>query len=338
MNRLQAVLGLQLPLIQAGMGGVAGTRLCTEVSRAGAGGTLALYKESPDRIREAVREVAAATSRPFGVNIIPEVTSPELCRAQLDSALGELPANGYVTTFGLPGADAARDVTRTGRPLVVQIGTPDEASAALGVGADVLVLQGTEAGGHLLGGLPVAELLYAVRTRHPEAVIAVAGGVATGADLARALSAGADGAMAGTVFVPTPESMAHPLFKRRIVDARADDTVVTGRYDIGWPARPHRVLRNALTEESSRLPATFIATTRVGAARIPVPRYSATVPGAGTEGRIDEMAMYCGTSCDRVTAQDTAAAVVRQIRHEYEHEDSYSYETEGGTWTAPSNR
>lgn len=332
MNRLQTALGLQLPLLQAGMGGVAGILLCTEVSRAGAGGTLALYKEPPDRIREAVREVAAATSRPFGVNLIPEVTSPELYRAQLGAALAELPGNGYVTTFGLPGADTAQAVARTGRSLVVQIGTPDDASAALRTGADVLVLQGTEAGGHLLGELPVTELLYAVRTRHPDAVIAVAGGVATGADLARVLREGADGAMAGTVFVPTSESTAHPLFKRRIIDARAGDTVVTGRFDIGWPARPHRVLRNSLTEESRRLPATFIATTRVGAGRVPVPRYSATVPRIGTEGRIDEMAMYCGTSCDRVAAQDTAAALLRRIRHEYE------YETEGGTWTAPSNR
>ncbi|MET9553699.1 nitronate monooxygenase [Streptomyces sp. NPDC006645] len=336
MDRLRAALGLQLPLIQAGMGGVAGTLLCTEVSRAGAGGTLALYKESPGRIREAVREVAAATSRPFGVNLVPEVISPERCRAQLDAALDELPANGYVTTFGLPGADAARDVARAGRSLVVQIGTPDQATAALRLGADVLVLQGTEAGGHLLGELPVSELLSVVRTRHPDAVLAVAGGVATGADLARVRGEGADGAMAGTVFVPTPESTAHPLFKRRIVTARADDTVVTGRFDIGWPGRPHRVLRNTLTERSRRLPATFIATARVDGGRVPVPRYSATVPGAGTEGRIEEMAMYCGTSCERVAARDTAAVVVRRIRDEYESE--YEHETEGGTWTARSHR
>ncbi|MFJ1613632.1 NAD(P)H-dependent flavin oxidoreductase [Streptomyces sp. NPDC087849] len=339
MNRLQSVLGLELPLLQAGMGGIAGPELCAAVSRAGAGGALALYKEPPERARELVRAVVASTSRPFAVNVIPEVSGPALCRAQLRAALEELPAHAFVTSFGLPDAGAAHDVVRSGRVLVIQVGTLHDAGAALRLGAGVLVLQGTGAGGHLLGELPSARLLHETRARYSDAVLAVAGGVATGADLARMLARGADGAMAGTLFVPTVESAAHPYYKQRVADASADDTVVTTRFDIGWPGRPHRVLRNSLTGKAPRRPATFIATTRAGGSRLPVPRYSAAVPVAATVGRVEEMAMYCGRSCSRVAGQHPVAAVVEQFRRAYEAAGrSHETSTEGGPWKKRSSR
>ncbi|GLX41081.1 hypothetical protein Sros01_71540 [Streptomyces roseochromogenus] len=318
MTRLSARLGLELPLLQAGMGAVAGPGLCAEVSRAGAGGTLALYKEAPGRAARLVRQVAAATGRPFGVNVVPEVTGPAGCLDQLRAVLPELPRGCFVTSFGLPDTDAARAVRAAGHPLVVQVGTPADADTALGRGAAVLVLQGTEAGGHLLGRLPVDLLLAAVRARHPQAVLAVAGGIATGKDLAEAVARGADGAMAGTLFVPAAESTAHPEFKRRVVAAVADDTLITSLFDIGWPNRPHRVLRNPLTGASERGPATFLATTRVDGRAYPVPRYSAAAPSEATTGRIEEMAMYCGRSCTRVTAPHPAAVTVARVRLEYE--------------------
>ncbi|MEV7279336.1 nitronate monooxygenase [Streptomyces sp. NPDC093111] len=319
MTRLAALLGLELPLLQAGMGAVAGPALCAEVSLAGAGGTLALYKEAPERAARLVREVAAvAGGRPFGVNVVPEVSGPDRCLAQLRAVLPVLPGNGFVTSFGLPAADAVHAVRAAGRPLVVQVGTPDDADAALALGVSVLVLQGTEAGGHLLGGQPVGSLLAAVRDRHPDAVLAVAGGIATGADLADAVARGADGALAGTVFVPVAESTAHPRFKRRVVEAVAEDTLVTSLFDIGWPDRPHRVLRNSLTTGAERGRAAFIATTRVDDRAYPVPRYSAAAPGATTTGRVEEMAMYCGRSCARVTAAHPAGVTVARIRREYE--------------------
>ncbi|MEV0410661.1 nitronate monooxygenase [Streptomyces sp. NPDC050448] len=318
MTRLAARLGLELPLLQAGMGAVAGTALCAEVSQAGAGGTLALYKERPARAARLVRAVATATARPFGVNVVPEVTGPAACLEQLRAVLPELPPGGFVTSFGLPDAEAVRAVATAGHPLVVQVGTLADADTALGLGAAVLVLQGIEAGGHLLGRLPVNRLLAAVRARHPHAVLAVAGGIATGRDLAGAVARGADGAMAGTLFVPAAESTAHPEFKRRVVQAVADDTLITSLFDIGWPHRPHRVLRNPLTITAERAPATFIATTRVDGRDHPVPRYSAAAPGDTTTGRIEEMAMYCGRSCTRVTARHPAAVTVARVRRQYE--------------------
>lgn len=339
MNRLQSKLGLELPLLQAGMGGIAGPELCAAVSRAGAGGALALYKEPPDRVRDLVSQVTAATSRPFGVNVIPEVTGPAACRAQIRAALQRLPRNGFVTSFGLPDAEAAREVVRAGHVLVIQVGTVRDADEALQRGAGVLVVQGTEAGGHLLGELPAARLLHDVRTRHPDTVLVVAGGVATGADLAGALKRGAHGAMAGTLFIPTSESTAHPDYKQRVVEATSHDTVVTTVFDIGWPARRHRVLRNVLTEEAERRPTTFIATTMAGARNVPVPRYSASVPASGTVGRVEEMAMYCGCSCSRVRGRDMAGSVVERFRREFEAARRFRVRTtKGVSWTRRSNR
>ncbi|MFF9582862.1 NAD(P)H-dependent flavin oxidoreductase [Streptomyces achromogenes] len=317
-RRLERLLGLSLPLLQAGMGGVAGPRLCAAVSRAGAGGILALYREPPERAGELVARTAAATSRPFGVNLIPEVSGPRTCRAQLDAALSALPADGFVTFYGLPGPGLTAVCARGGHRVVVQVGTADTAGRALADGADAVVLQGTEAGGHLLGELPSLRLLGAVRERHPDAVLAVAGSVATGADLARVIARGADGAMAGTLFVATAESDAHDAFKRRVVTAAARDTVVTDLFAIGWPHRPHRVLRNDLTERGERLPARFVATvTAPDGRRLPVPRYSASAPSLRTEGRVEEMAMYCGRSCERVGRVEPVAAVLARVRADY---------------------
>lgn len=317
MTPLASLLGLELPLLQAGMGGVAGPALCAAVSGAGAAGTLALYKEPPDRVRALVAEVTAATSRPFGVNLVPEVLSVSAGRAQLEAALEGLPPHGFVSFYGLPRAEAAGRVRSAGHRLLVQVGTAEEAGLALLRGSDVLVLQGVEAGGHLLGERPAHELLRAVRSRHPEAVLAVAGGIASGRDLARAVAAGADGAMAGTLFVPAAESAAHPLFKQRVVAATARDTVVTSLFDIGWPGRRHRVLRNSLTAAAHRRPATFIASTEAGGRRLPVPRYSAAAPARSTTGRIEEMAMYCGESCAGVSGRQPAGRLVHRMRQEY---------------------
>ncbi|MEW1724504.1 nitronate monooxygenase [Streptomyces sp. NPDC093109] len=318
MTALASLLGLELPLVQAGMGGVAGPELCLAVSGAGAAGTLALYKEPPERVRALVTRVAEATGRPFGVNLVPEVLSENGCLDRLDAALERLPRHGFVSFFGLPGAEAARRVRAADRGLLIQVGTPGEAELACRMGSHAVVLQGVEAGGHLLGSLPGGVLLRETRARLPRAVLVLAGGIASGRDLARAVADGADGAMAGTLFVPSTESAAHPLFKDRVVAAGSRDTVVTSVFDIGWPGRRHRVLRNPLTGSGQRRPATFIAVTEAGGRRLPVPRYSAAVPVARTTGRVAEMAMYCGVSCAGVSGRGPAGHLVRRLRQEFQ--------------------
>ncbi|MFF7728553.1 NAD(P)H-dependent flavin oxidoreductase [Streptomyces sp. NPDC008001] len=331
--RLCDALGIDVPLLQAGMGGVAGPELAGAVSEAGAGGCLALYKERPEHIPELIERVRKRTGRPFGINIIPEVVGDARAEEQLSAALGALPDHAFLTFFGLPGPrctellrrvrrPAGRGGGRTaGRAVVVQVGSAADAGRAADQGADVVVLQNRRAGGHLLGDREAGELIAGVRHTHPHLPLVTAGGIGDGRDLAAAERRGADGALCGTLFVPAQESDAHPVFKERVLRGGSAETVVTGLYRVGWPGRRHRVLRTPVTDAGPGLPEAFISTTEHHGRRYPVPRYSAATPTRHCTGRIEEMAMYCGESVDRVHSGATAAAIVTEFRRRYEQHE-----------------
>src|SRR5262249_32967525 len=126
----------------------------------------------------------------------------------------------------------------------VQVTSVGSARAALDLGADYLVCQGTEAGGHVQANSPLLETLPKVLDEAKTTPVLAAGGIATGADIRGVLSAGASGAMLGTRFVATEESFAHQVYKDALLRANRDDTVLTVCFEGGWPNAPHRVLRN----------------------------------------------------------------------------------------------
>src|SRR5205814_4825255 len=131
--------------------------------------------------------------------------------------------------------ELTEQLTGSGILVLQTVGTVPEAKRALGEGADGLVVQGVEAGGHLVGVLPALEALAAVQavTRgHP---LLVAGGIAEHDDVRRALDAGADAAVAGTRFLLTNECAAHPLYKQRVI--AAERTLETRLFGFGWPMR-----------------------------------------------------------------------------------------------------
>lgn len=313
-ERGAAVLGTDFPLIQAGMGGVAGPALAAAVSEAGALGTVALYKSDATQAAALVAETAAGTTRTFSVNVIPEVADRllgEQIAAVLDCADRRIAVNSY----GLPSERVAAAVLAAGHRLIVQTGSAADARTAAELGADALVLQGVQAGGHHLGGQPLADLLADAAT--VGVPVLAAGAVATGADLLEAVRQGASGALCGTLFVASRESAAHPDYKAALTRARAGDTVVSERFSIGWPGRPHRVLRSPVTEAAEPLPAALIAWTTVMGVRLPVPRGSAAAPTRETEGRVAEMARYAGLGCAAVTAVEPAAVIVARLRAEF---------------------
>lgn len=321
-------LGVDFPLVQAGMGGIAGPALAAAVSDAGALGTVALYRSDHGQAGALVAETARRTPRTFGVNVIPEVAGrllPEQIRALLDTADRPLLLNSY----GLPPQPQAAAVLGAGHRLLVQVGSVAEAATAAALGAHAVVLQGVEAGGHHLGDRPVGELLGELPGELPgelsgelsacglEVPVLVAGAVATGGDLHSALCAGASGALCGTAFVATRESAAHAEYKRALIRAEGSDTVVSDRFSIGWPGRPHRVLRSPVTDAAEPLPAVFVAWTTVMGDRRPVPRGSAAAPTVEAEGAVAEMARYAGLGCGRVTAMEPAGQVVARFRAEF---------------------
>lgn len=304
-----AVLGTEVALLQSGMGGVAGAELACAVSEAGAAGCVGGYKLAGDALSAILERLVEGTGRPVGVNLIPEVVGPEELDLQLAQVLAETPSRVYVSLFGMPEDDAVFErVAAAGRHTVVQVGTVEDGVRAAGHGA-VVVVQGIEAGGHLLGTARRDELVSALRDRLPDACLVAAGGIGGPVEAARAMAAGADGVLLGTAFVVAHESRAHGRFKSLVTGADESDTVITDVYEVGWPGRRHRVLATTVTADPGQ-PKKFIGRTVVEGKPYLVPRFSAAVPTEATSGRIEEMALYCGNSCTGITAEASAADVV----------------------------
>ena len=224
-------LGIGTPIVQAGMGGgIARHELAVAVSEAGGLGTIAVQGA-----KAIERELALArerTDRPLAVNLIQHFATPSWYRAA-DKA------DVVVTFWGAP-------KRRTSGIWIHQCGSVAEAQAAKAAGADAVIAQGVESGGHVRGTVPAFELLIGVRSAlGSDYPVLLAGGIAERTDVARALDAGAAAAVAGTRFLMSPESGAHPDYKARLLDA--EDTLLTELFGLSWPA-PHRVVPNAATE------------------------------------------------------------------------------------------
>jgi nitronate monooxygenase len=224
-------IGLEAPVVQAGMGGgLSRHELAAAVSEAGGLGTIAVNGAAA--IERELRRARELTGRPLAVNLL-------LPFARRDWFEAAAAADVVVTFWGKP-------KRRTPGVWLHQSGSVAEARSAHAAGADAVILQGVEAGGHVRGGTSGLELLERVRVALPAGYpLLLAGGIAERADVERALEAGAGAAVAGTRFLLSGESRAHPEYKRRLLDA--DETILTELFGIGWPA-PHRVVRNAATE------------------------------------------------------------------------------------------
>ncbi|MFB6887858.1 NAD(P)H-dependent flavin oxidoreductase [Kitasatospora sp. NPDC056327] len=308
-------LGVRFPLVQAGMGGVAGPRLAAAVSGAGALGTVALYRSPPAGCARLVTRTAELTDRPFAVGFVPEVAGPLLAE-QLAAVLAAADRPLTFTSFGPPTAAFAAGARAGGHRLLVQVGSLAEARTALRLGADVLALQGEEAGGRHLGGTAVRRLLAETVAAAPGVPLLVAGGLHDGRQLRAAAAAGAHGAVAGTLFAAAAESDAHPDYRRALVTAGPGATVVTDRFALGWPGRRHRVLAGPVTDAERPPPAAVIGWLVQDGVRHPVPRGAATVPTVRVEGAVGEMARYAGTGSAAIRAVLPAARLVDRLRAE----------------------
>jgi NAD(P)H-dependent flavin oxidoreductase YrpB (nitropropane dioxygenase family) len=212
--------------------------------------------------------------------------------------------------------------------VMVQVGSVDDAVAAADAGVDAVIAQGVEAGGHVRGTTSLAVLLPAVvRAVHPLPVVA-AGGIADGYGVAAALALGAQAAAMGTRFLASDEAYASDAYKERIVAARADDTVLTTLFDVGWPDAPHRVLRTHVYDawEAAGRPASgsrpgegvTIGLVTVGSLPMPVPRYAAMPPLLDFEGDMDEVCLYAGQSCSLITDVRPAGTIVAETARDAE--------------------
>jgi NAD(P)H-dependent flavin oxidoreductase YrpB (nitropropane dioxygenase family) len=159
-------------------------------------------------------------------------------------------------------------------------------------------------------------------------IVLAAGGIADGRGLLAALSLGAEGALVGTRLVASAESGAHDVYKQGIVAADAADSIVTDIFEIGWPGRPERVLRNATTEawerepepraRPSARPLEIIARRPLPGGELEIPRFFVDTPNAGDEGAVGEMALYAGPGAGLVREVLPAGEIVRRLAAEAE--------------------
>ncbi|MBS9534803.1 nitronate monooxygenase [Mycobacterium sp. M1] len=249
-SRFTEMFELRYPVMSAPMAMHSGASLAAAVSAAGGLGSFGgMNPAGPQWIEHEVAAIRTRTDRPFAVGFITpflELGAP-LFDATISAAV---PAVMFSFADPRPWIERAR---ATGARIICQVQTPADADLAVEAGTDLLVVQGTEAGGHT-GHLGLLPFLTAVATRHPGVPLLAAGGITDGRTLAATLTAGADGAVLGTAFLATPEArQVHETHKRLIVESDGTDTVHTRTFDIlsglPWPTTiGERVHRNRTTD------------------------------------------------------------------------------------------
>lgn len=245
-NAITEMCGVQYPIFLAGMAAISGPQLVAAVANAGGFGVLGGLRLAPLMLRKWLRETRALTDQPFGVNVVPQFGGPEVFEAQFQVILQERPrilSLFYAEDYSADMIPRAKDV---GMIVMVQTGTAALARKAIAHGADIIVAQGSEGGGHLnRGTIGLMSLLPAILDCAQGRPVLAAGGITTRQDVRAAMSLGASGVLVGTAFLASEESNAHPLYKQKILEASTDDTEYRTGYSFGWTyGTPHRVIPN----------------------------------------------------------------------------------------------
>lgn len=249
MARLQTpvcdLLGIQLPIFQAGMSSYTTPELVAAVSNAGGLGIIGGLSRETDELREEIRKVRELTSRPFGVNHV---------ISQLDSDAIDVTLELRVPILSLAWGRAGEIVRRAhdaGLKVIHQVNTPEEAGRAASDGADVIVAQGGEGGGHV-GAMSTLALVPQVVDVVNGVPVLAAGGIADGRGLAAVMMLGAQGALIGTRFLATPEARGRGHSKDVILNALGSQTVASKFFDdvlgLRWPGALVRSIRNPLLD------------------------------------------------------------------------------------------
>ncbi len=317
-------LSLEYPIFQAGMGEFADATLAGTVSRAGGLGTIGLTH--PKRLVDEIRKTRMlAPQRPLAVNLLlPFVRDAhvEVCIQQRVTAV--------VLFFG-HSASIVKKLHDAGIVVLHQVGTPAQAKRAIADGADVLIAQGLQAGGHLLAQERSADVLPRVVQMAEGIPVIVAGGIADATDVRIARDGGASGVVVGSRFLLTHECAAPMAYKRRI--AGSSRTIVTRLFGLGWPAR-HRVATNSATDrwcdKHGRGPRSIDLFNQFSAPlgrvashersawvvrmqSLRLPFYSPMTIGEDNTERLEVTPLYAGEAVYKMTELQPAASVVQTL-------------------------
>ncbi len=239
------MLGIEHPILLAGMGGVSYAELAAAVSNAGGFGTLGMAGRSHKEIADEIRKTRDLTDKPFGVDLLAAV--PESLERTADLII-EGGAKAFISGLGVPPPHLVKKFHDAGLKVMNVNGTVKHARSAEAGGLDAVVAQGTEAGGHTgrVAGLAlIPQIVDAVKIP-----VIAAGSIVDGRGLVAALALGAQGVWMGTRFIASREAHAGALYKQVIVDANDEDTIVTRSYS----GKPMRVFKNEWTADWEKRP------------------------------------------------------------------------------------
>ena len=310
-TRFTDMLDLSFPVMSAPMSNHSGGQLAAAVSLAGGLGTFGGTTDlGPEWMREQIAYVRSRTDRPFGVGFITHLV--EFDPTNFEIALEErVPVVVFSFADPAPWLRRAKDA---GTITICQVQSMELASLAVDAGADVLLAQGNEAGGHT-GQMNLLPLLVALVERFPHLPVLAAGGITSGRALAGVLASGAQGASLGTALLATPEAVEVPeAFKEKILESDGGDTVFTRLYDLlgvrPWPdGIAGRVYRNRLVREWDGKDAEILAHREELASDV-----------AAARARLDTevSSVYMGQGVGHVNAIRPAATVMENICQEAE--------------------
>lgn len=311
------LVGIDLPIAQAPIGGVSTPALAAAVSNARGLGTLSITWRDPAALPALLRETRALTERPFAVNLVLEWDPTEKLEIALEEGV-------RIISFFWGDPSPWVDEIHAARGIVLlTVASADEARRAADAGVDAIVAQGWEAGGHVRGEVSTMALVPRVVDAVAPIPVVAAGGIGDGRGLAAVLALGAGAGWMGTRFLLAAEAATHPVYQERVMAAGETSTVFSTLFDGGWPNSPMRSLRNTTWETWHALgepppgsrpgEGDVIATGEDGR---DIFRYSGDAPVAGASGNIAAMVLYAGQSAGLARRIQPAGEIVREVAAE----------------------
>lgn len=290
------LLNIEYPLIQGAMARIAGGDLAAAVSSAGGLGVIGASGAEPAWIKQEIEQVRRLTAKPFGVNLM--MASPGIEKVIELIIREEVPV---VTTGGGNPGPYIEKLKTAGIKVIPVVASVALARRLSRLGADAVIAEGTESGGHI--GEMTTMCLVPMVVDAVEVPVIAAGGIADGRGFMAAMALGAQGVQIGTRFICAQECNVHPDYQQRVIKAKDRDTVVCGQ----TTGHPVRAIRNRFTREylkSEKLGASPEELEKLGQGRY---------PAAAVEGRIDEGSVLAGQICGLVTRLQPAAEIVDDI-------------------------
>jgi enoyl-[acyl-carrier protein] reductase II len=317
--RGRAFLGTSHAIMAGAMTWVSERNLVSAISNAGGFGVIACGSMTPDHLDTEIAATKALTDKPFGVNLI--TLHPQMF--DLIAVCGRHKVSHIVLAGGLPSGAMIEAIKATGAKLMCFAPTAAMARKLVRSGVDAIVIEGSEAGGHI-GPVSLSVLAQEILPAVTDVPVFVAGGIGRGSAVAAFLEMGASGVQLGTRFAASKESIAHPAFKKAFVRASARDAVASVQLDPRLPVIPVRALKNAGTEA-------FMAEQRAIADRIDrgeidlatgqlaIEHYWAgALRRAVIDGDVENGSLMAGQSVGMVTAEQPVAEIIAELVSEAE--------------------